>query len=176
HRALVEAEGRPALHAALASVDPVAAARLAPNDFVRVSRALEVFELTGERLSSVQGRHGFRDARYAAKLVDIQRSGPELDERIERRARAMLAAGLVAEVERLVELGHGESRAMGSVGYRQIREALASGTAGDVDAVCDAIRRATRVFARRQRTWLRRAPVEWLEPGSALETALAAVG
>jgi tRNA dimethylallyltransferase len=176
HRALAESAGRAALHEKLAEVDPVSAERLSPNDFVRVSRALEVFELTGERLSAVQERHGFRDARHASKLVGIARSGPELDERIEHRARAMLAAGFVSEVERLVELGYGESRAMGSVGYRQIREALANGTAGDLDNLADAIRRATRIFARRQRTWLRRAPVEWLEPESALETVLASLG
>jgi tRNA dimethylallyltransferase len=176
HRALAESEGRAVLHEKLTEVDPASAERLSPNDFVRVSRALEVFELTGERLSAVQERHGFRDLRHAAKLVGITRSGPELDERIERRARAMLAAGFVAEVERLIELGHGESRAMGSVGYRQIREALASDAAGDVEALADAIRRATRIFARRQRTWLRRAPVEWLEPRNAVELALASTG
>jgi tRNA dimethylallyltransferase len=51
---------------------------------------------------------------------------------------------------------------MGSVGYRQVREAQAAGSAGDQAALADAIVRATRVFARRQRTWLRDQPVEWL--------------
>lgn len=172
HRALAEREGRPALHARLAEVDPESARRLAPNDFVRVSRALEVHELTGTPLSVVQQRHGFKQARHRARLVGLRRAPTELDERIARRVRAMLDQGFVEEVERLVEQGYGDARAMGSVGYRQVREALAAGTASDREALADAIRRATRVFARRQRTWLRREPVEWLEPERALETLL----
>ena len=165
HRLIAEAEGRPALHAQLAAVDPESARRLAPNDFVRVSRALEVHELTGVPLSVVQERHGFRTARHRARLLGVRRTPEELDERIRTRVHAMLAAGFVEEVERLLAAGYGASRAMGSVGYRQIRDALAAGTVADRDALADAIVRATRVFARRQRTWLRREAVEWLEPG-----------
>jgi tRNA dimethylallyltransferase len=162
HRALVESEGRPALHARLAEVDPASAARLAPNDFVRVSRALEVFELTGVPLSQVQAAHGFREQRLPARLVGVARERAELDSLILARVRAMLSAGFVREVEGLIAAGLGEARAMGSVGYRQVREALTAGTAGDEAALADAIVRSTRVFARRQRTWLRDQPVEWL--------------
>jgi len=169
HRELAEREGRPALHARLAEVDPESARRLAPNDFVRVSRSLEVHELTGTPLSAIQERHGFRSARHRARLVGLRRTPAELDERIARRVRTMLEQGFVEEVEGLVERGYGEARAMGSVGYRQIREALAAGTETDREGLADSIRRATRVFARRQRTWLRREPVEWLEPDRALD-------
>jgi tRNA dimethylallyltransferase len=162
HRTWAEAEGRPALHARLAEVDPASAARLSPNDFVRVSRALEVFELTGVPLSQVQAAHGFREQRYAVRLLGVARERSELDDLIATRVRAMLAAGLVSEVERLVAEGFGEARAMGSVGYRQVREAQAAGTVRDASALADAMVRATRVFARRQRTWLRDQPVEWL--------------
>lgn len=162
HRALADAEGRPALHAELLRVDPEAAHRLNPNDFVRVSRALEVFELTGQPLSAWHADHGFRQARFAARLVGIGRGRDELDARILRRARAMLEAGWVAEVGSLLARGYAAARAMSSVGYRQIAEALAAGTAVDSDALLDAIARATRVFARRQRTWLRDQPVEWV--------------
>jgi tRNA dimethylallyltransferase len=162
HRALVETEGRPALHARLAEVDPLSAARLAPNDFVRVSRALEVFELSGVPLSQVQAAHGFREQRFPARLIGVARERSELDALIAERVQGMLAAGLVREVEGLVAAGFGEARAMGSVGYRQVREAIAAGTASDQAALADAIVRGTRVFARRQRTWLRDQPVEWL--------------
>jgi tRNA dimethylallyltransferase len=64
---------------------------------------------------------------------------------------------------------------MGSVGYRQVRDALATGGAIDHAELTEAIRRATRVFARRQRTWLRREPVEWLDPENALETLLSSL-
>jgi len=166
HRAWAEAEGRPALHARLAEVDAASAARLAPNDFVRVSRALEVFELTGTPMSQVQAAHGFREQRFPARLIGVARERPELDALIAARVSAMLSAGLVREVESLVAAGFGGARAMGSVGYRQVREALVAGTAGHSAVLADAIVRATRVFARRQRTWLRDQPVEWL-PGDA---------
>jgi tRNA dimethylallyltransferase len=164
HRAWAERDGRGALHARLAEVDPPSAARLAPNDFVRVSRALEVFELTGTPMSQLQAAHGFREPRLAARLVGVARERPEQDELIAARVRNMLAAGWVGEVEALVARGQGAARAMQSVGYRQIFEALASGTAGDQAALAQAIARATRIFARRQRTWLRDQPVEWLSP------------
>jgi tRNA dimethylallyltransferase len=166
HRAWAEREGRPALHARLAQVDPVTAARLAPNDFVRVSRALEVFELTATPMSQVQAAHGFREQRLPARLVGVAREKPELDALIAGRVRGMLEAGLVSEVDRLVAAGCREARAMGSVGYRQVREAQLAGTVRDAASLADAIVRATRVFARRQRTWLRDQPVEWL-PASA---------
>ena len=160
HRAFVEAEGRAALHARLAQVDPPSAARLAPNDFVRVSRALEVFELSGTPLSQLQAAHGFRAPRMEARLVGVQRERSEQDELIARRVHAMLEAGWVEEVGQLMARGLGEARAMQSVGYRQIFEALSAGAAPDEAAIV----RATRVFARRQRTWLRDQPVEWLPP------------
>jgi tRNA dimethylallyltransferase len=173
HRVLADSEGRAALHARLAAVDPESARRLAPNDFVRVSRALEVHELTGEPLSVVHARHGFRAKRHEALLFGVERAPSELDERIRARVHAMLAGGFVDEVVRLLERGFGASRAMGSVGYRQIREALAAGTAADRANLAETIVRATRVFARRQRTWLRREPVVWLAPGALPEAELA---
>jgi len=162
HSAWAEREGRAALHARLAEVDPVTAARLAPNDFVRVSRALEVFELTGKPMSEVQAAHGFREPRFAVRFVGVARERAEQDELIAQRVRRMLDAGWVREVETLRAAGFGDARAMTSVGYRQVAEAMMAGTLGDEAALADAIVRATRVFARRQRTWLRDQPVEWL--------------
>jgi tRNA dimethylallyltransferase len=164
HRELAEREGRPALHARLAAVDAASAARLAPNDLVRVSRALEVFELTGRPLSELQAAHGFREQRVPSRLLGVARQRAELDELIAARVEAMLRAGWVSEVERLLGAGFGEARAMTSVGYRQVKDALSVGTAEDTAALALAIVRATRVFARRQRTWLRDQPVEWLSP------------
>jgi tRNA dimethylallyltransferase len=164
HQAWAEREGRAALHARLAEVDAATAARLAPNDFVRVSRALEVFELTGIPLSQVQAAHGFKQPRFSARLLGVARERAEQDELIASRVRGMLAAGWVREARALIERGLGDARAMSSVGYRQIAQALAAGGAADEAALCEAITRATRVFARRQRTWLRDQPVEWLPP------------
>jgi tRNA dimethylallyltransferase len=159
HAAIAEAEGRAALHARLAQVDPEAAQRLAPNDFVRVSRALEVFELSGKPQSQWFAEHGFRGERHRARFVGVRRPREELEERIRGRARAWLAEGWIEEVQTLLARGYGEARAMASVGYRQVRDYLEGTLAREV--LEDAIVRATRVFARRQRTWLRDQPVGW---------------
>ncbi|MCC6214411.1 MAG: tRNA (adenosine(37)-N6)-dimethylallyltransferase MiaA [Polyangiaceae bacterium] len=166
HQELAAREGRPALHAELARRDPASAARLHPNDLVRVSRALEVLELTGRPLGALHAEHGFRDARYAPALIGVARDGAALDERIARRVRSMLAAGWLDEVRALRTAGLGSARAMRSVGYRQLAEAIEAGEpdAPDLEA---RIVRATRVFARRQRTWLRDERVRWLTEGEA---------
>ncbi len=161
HRERAEREGRPALHAELAKVDPATAARLAPNDFVRVSRALEVYELSATPHTRFHEEHGFRAPRHTARLLGVRREPAELDRRIETRARAMLAAGWVDEVRALLAAGYGDTRAMNAVGYKQIVEALRGEGPLDVEALTTSIVRATRVFARRQRTWLREQPVEW---------------
>jgi len=161
HRALVEAEGRETLHARLKEVDALTAKRLAPNDFIRVSRALEVMELTGTPLSSWHEQHGFRERRYSARLVGVRRNPEELTERIAKRARAMLDAGWVDEVRALIGAGYRDARAMNSVGYRQIAQAL-EGDSIELPALERDIVRATRIFARRQRTWIRDEPVEWV--------------
>jgi tRNA dimethylallyltransferase len=156
-RATAEAEGRPALHARLHEVDPESATRLHPNDLVRVSRALEVWELTGKPLSLWQKEHAFSRIRYAARLVALTCDPLTLTERIRARARSWLAQGWVEEVEGLLARGFGDARAMRSVGYAQVRAMLA----GELprQELESAIVRATRVFARRQRTWLNHADV-----------------
>jgi len=161
HAALVEAEGRAALHARLAVVDPESAARLAPNDYVRVSRALEIHELSGKPQSAWFAEHGFRTARHPARLLGVRREREEIDARIEARTRLWLERGWIDEVTRLRAEGHGAARAMASVGYRQVADHLD----GQIrrDALAAAIVRATRVFVRRQRTWLRDEAVTWVD-------------
>jgi tRNA dimethylallyltransferase len=160
-RETAEREGRAALHEKLRMVDAESAARLHPNDLVRVSRALEVWELTGKPLSAWQREHGFSQVRHPARLIALACDPAVLTERIRRRAQQWLASGWVEEVERLRARGYGAARAMGSVGYAQVRAMLD----GELprEELETAVVRATRVFARRQRTWLRRAEVTWLE-------------
>lgn len=161
HQALAEAEGRLALHARLREVDPESAARLAPNDLVRVSRSLEIFELTGKPQSAFFAEHGFRERRYPARMIGAARDRAELDRRIEERTLRWLREGWIDEVRRLVAAGFGDARAMGSVGYRQVKEHL--GGALPEAELGPAIVRATRVFTRRQRTWLRDEAVTWID-------------
>jgi tRNA dimethylallyltransferase len=160
HIALVEREGRPALHAQLRQVDADIATRLHPNDFVRVSRALEVHELTGKPMSVWQREHGFSVARLKARVIARAWEPEELSRRIESRVHAWLANGWIQEVESLRARGYGGARAMSSVGYAQISAML--GGAIPRDELAGAIVRATRIFARRQRTWLNHASVTWI--------------
>jgi len=168
HQARVAEVGRQGLHEDLARVDPEAAQRLAPNDFVRVSRALEVYELTGVRMSEWQAQHGFKTARHAARLLGVRREKDELDLRIRARCQAMLAAGWLEEGRELLGRGYLETRPFASVGYKQVALALQQGGAIDMAELELAIFRATRVFARRQRTWLRDQPIEWLPESTKL--------
>jgi tRNA dimethylallyltransferase len=167
HAALRDAEGRAALHQMLHTVDPGSAARLAPNDFVRVSRALEVHQLTGRPLTELQQEHGFQHAYRDFNFYGVAWSKAELALRIESRVRGMLEAGWVSEVSDLLARGYGDTRAMGAVGYRTIKEALLAGAPLIDDALlAESISRMTRIFARRQRTWLRDEPIAWLAPGT----------
>jgi tRNA dimethylallyltransferase len=162
HAEWARTEGRAALHARLAAIDPETASRLSPNDFVRVSRALEVFEMSGRPMSAWQAEHGFRTPRFRAKLLGIRWSHEELALRISERTERALSLGWIEEVRRLIDLGYRDARAMSSVGYAQVL-ALVEGRLPK-EQLATEIDRKTKIFARRQRTWLRDQPVEWLEP------------
>jgi len=160
HDGVRREDGVTKLHDMLLAVDPVSAARLHPNDFVRVSRALEVHELTGVPLSTWHAEHAFREVWGAPKLLARQHTPEELTERIRARLRAWLGGGFREEVRDLVARGYSASRAMASVGYKEVY-ACQQGEFPESELEERAVR-ATRVFARRQRTWLNHEPVTWV--------------
>jgi tRNA dimethylallyltransferase len=159
---VAQATGWPAMHAELAARDPVAASRIQPADAQRIQRALEVLQLTGERLSDLQQQSeppAVRLARFA--LMPVSR--PELYLRINARFDQMVAAGLVEEVRALRDRGDldPDLPSLRAVGYRQIWRHLA-GECSLEDAVA-AARQATRNLAKRQLTWLRGDPaIAWV--------------
>ena len=170
-RAAIDAEaaraGWPAMHVALARVDPVTAARIAPHDAQRIQRALEVARLTGQPLSSWQGR---REApAHEAGIVRvalIPEDRARLHREIARSFDAMLAAGLVDELASL-RAKHALDPAMPSmrcVGYRQAWAHLDG--AIDRDGLRAAGIAATRQLAKRQLTWLRATPAARFDPWS----------
>ncbi len=160
HRELANAQGNTRLHDMLRNVDPESAERLHPNDLVRVSRALEVHELSGRTLSSWQAAHRFETARHDAKLIGVMRSPDDLTIRIQQRVDAWLSGMLIEEVRTLIANGFGEARAMGSVGYREVKKYLEGQL--PQPQLAEEMVRATRVFARRQRTWLNSEDVMWI--------------
>jgi tRNA dimethylallyltransferase len=160
HRAIVEAQGRAALHEELARIDPASAGRLHPNDVVRVSRALEIHEVSGRTMSDHHAEHGFRMTRLETTMVAVATTPEVLTERITRRVDVWLAHGWIEEVRGLAARGFGASRPMGSVGYAQVYAHVEGKLPRE--SLRDLIVQATRTFARKQRTWLRSAPVTWL--------------
>jgi len=160
---LAHVDGAPALHRRLVAVDPTAAARIAPHDVVRSVRALEVALTTGRRLSEWQDAHRFRDAPYDALVIGLARPGAELAGRIEARARAMVAGGFLEEVRTLRARVSLDAPAFRAVGYREMLDCVAGDV--DFDVALDAMVRATRRFAKRQRTWFRaESAVVWRHP------------
>ncbi len=145
--------GWPAMHAQLALVDPATAARLAPNDAQRIQRALEVFALSGQPLSALQGQPTTPPLPLPMLALEPA-SRAWLHERIAQRFDAMLQAGLVDEVRRLRARGdlNAAMPAMRCVGYRQAWAAL---DAGNLARLREAGVAATRQLAKRQLTWLR---------------------
>jgi len=152
-------EGWPAMHARLASVDPVTAARLAPNDSQRIQRALEIFMLSGQAMSTLLAAPARQDdAASAWRFVPIALEPSDrsvLHARIEKRFDAMLDGGFIDEVVKLRERGDltPEMPSMRCVGYRQVWEYL-DGTV-DYATMRDKGIFATRQLCKRQLTWLR---------------------
>lgn len=154
-------DGWPALHAELARLDPVTAARLAPNDSQRIQRALEICQLSGQPMSALLGRQraaaGDDDNRYLTiSLEPSERAA--LHARIEQRFDAMLASGLLEEVRGLHARAdlHPGLPSVRCVGYRQMWAHL-DGEISLEEAREQGIA-ATRQLAKRQITWLRAQP------------------
>jgi tRNA dimethylallyltransferase len=151
----LEREGLHALYRELQRVDPVTAARLNPADQQRIQRALEVYRVSGQPLSSFHSEKKAIDTPPLISLEPTDRAW--LHERIAQRFHAMLDQGLVEEVQALRQRGdlHADLPSMRCVGYRQTWEAL------DADDLYDLPERgiaATRQLAKRQITWLRGMP------------------
>jgi tRNA dimethylallyltransferase len=162
--------GWPALHADLARVDPVTAARLSPNDAQRIQRALEVWELSGKPMSELQKSAGPALPFQLQAFAVVPEDRAELHQRIAKRFDAMLKAGLLEELQALrrkFPLGAGLP-SMRCVGYRQAWRFLE----GEIDAgeLRETGIAATRQLAKRQLTWLRSLP--GLASAAGLERAL----
>jgi tRNA dimethylallyltransferase len=152
-----EALGWPALHARLATADPLTAARLHPNDQQRIQRALEILEATGIAPSALHAgpRSGGDPEGPVLRIALVPQDRAVLHRRIEWRFDAMVALGLVDEVRRLYARGdlHAGLPSIRAVGYRQLWAHL-QGAYGLDEAIARG-KAATRQYAKRQLTWLR---------------------
>ncbi len=154
-------EGREALHARLAAVDPASAEKLHANDVKRVVRALEIYELTGRRKSD---QHDDPLPRYPFLAVAFDYPREELYARIRLRTAQMMRSGLVGEVEGLLRGGVPETaQCMQGIGYKEVVECLKNGD--NLSTMSDIIEKNTRNYAKRQLTFFRRMQnLQWLPP------------
>ena len=159
------------LHRILVRLDTVTAARIHRNDTPKLIRTIEVCLAARKPLSQVLARNpltGFRLLR-----IGLNPSRQELYDRLNRRAAAMFAAGLIEETRGLLA-HYGPVKALDSLGYRQAMAVL-TGTLSE-EAAIEAAQQGHRNFAKRQLTWFRREPeVHWITGfGDELETLSAA--
>ena len=156
-----EPGGRRRLHDMLNEVDPDSAARLHENDVRRVSRAIEIYRITGVTQTEHTRRDRQRQGEYREVVFCLDWPREALYRRIDARVDGMLRDGLVEEVRALMADEASHPTAMQAIGYRQIAAALR----GEI-SMEEAVRltkQASRNFAKRQLTWFRRDErVRWI--------------
>lgn len=165
------AAGTPALWDDLAAIDPESAARIDRNDRKRLVRALEVFRLTGETMTAHHQRHDHKAVapRYEHVLVGLAPARERLYEVIDARVDAMMAAGLLDEVQALRAAGHAPPlRSQQAIGYAELHAHLEGRS--DLSRAIDLVKRNSRRYARRQLSWYRPDPlVRWADSPAAVD-------
>jgi tRNA dimethylallyltransferase len=153
--ALEKKQGCGTLYRRLGEVDPVLAEKLPPGDLLRIVRALEVFYLSGQRLSDYQQEHRFDDRPYATLKIALAPEREFLYQRVNQRVEQMFAAGLLDEVRGLLDEGYvPELKSMQTIGYRESILHLQGRLS--LDEATALIQRDSRRYAKRQLTWFRR--------------------
>ena len=155
--------GNVALHERLRRCDPETANRVHPNNLVRVIRALEIYELTGKPISSLQQQWKMNEPRYPFRAFGLNMPREVLYQRIEERVDRMVEAGLIEEVKGLLDQGCPRNCvAMQSFGYKELIDYLDGKRT--LDEAIALLKQNTRRFAKRQLTWFRNDPrIEWLD-------------
>ena len=164
--------GLDSLHQRLRRYDPDTAARIHPNDSYRIIRALEVYELTGKTIASLQREHGFKDQRFTSLKIGLHVTREVLYDRINQRVDTMIKAGFLNEVKGLLGMGYSEDlKSMQSIGYRHLMDFIKGRVSWD-EAI-RTLKRDTRRYAKRQLTWFKADPeMIWREPGQLEEIRL----
>ncbi|HKJ04388.1 MAG TPA: tRNA (adenosine(37)-N6)-dimethylallyltransferase MiaA [Geopsychrobacteraceae bacterium] len=147
-------EGEGTLHCLLKEVDPESAEKIHPRNLVRLVRALEVFYLSGRKLSELKQEHQFSDQQYNTLDLAPKIERSELYQRIDQRVVQMLEAGLLEETKRLLEQYDPQLKAMQTLGYREAILHLQGQL--DYSQMVELIQTRTRQYGKRQLTWLRK--------------------
>lgn len=156
-RSQLQALGQPLCHALLQRVDPPAAERIHANDRVRTLRALEVFYVSGDRLTDLQ-----QEQPPTYPILQIGLDSDHLEERIRQRTMQMLTDGFIAEVKQLGDRYGWDLPLLNTLGYRQVCASL-RGELTETD-LPEQIILQTRQYAKQQRTWFRADPsIQWVD-------------
>lgn len=165
---LADDKGLDSLYQRLIKVDPAKADKIHANDRKRIIRALEVHQLTGRSISSLQTHFSRGVLRYPVTMAGLQWKPEELYQRINTRVERMFDSGLVDEVKWLVNSERGLSRqSQEAIGYKEVIMHLNGKIT--LDEAKEAVKKGTRYLARKQMTWFRKFPdIKWIEclPGS----------
>ena len=152
--ALAKSEGNAAVHDRLTCVDPVAAARIHPNNLKRVIRALEVNHITGKPFADFAVEPS-KTKDYEVVLIGLTRHRDILYDRINERVGLMIEAGLIDEVKKLKNSGLNDRyQSMQGIGYKEVLSYLDGRTT--YDEMVDRVRQGSRNYAKRQMTWFKR--------------------
>jgi len=164
YRELRDLHGKEYLFKLLQQRDAQAALRIKPNDSVRVIRALEVLEQSGESIIEMQKRHSFADCPYVTYKIGLQFDRKELKNRVALRTEKMVAEGLLDEVKSLLEWGYSEKlKPLQSLGYKEVIEFLNGKY--DWESALHLIARNTWHYAKRQMTWFAAdKEINWYNP------------
>lgn len=154
-QSIADEKGNEYLHEMLKDIDPESYERLHPNDTRRVIRALEVYKFTGKTISHFQEESKKAPSKYDFAFVGLAMDRQKLYDRINRRVDIMLEKGLVAEVQKLLDMGYDRSLvSMQALGYKEIVQYLM----GEItlEEALFILKRDSRHYAKRQLTWFRR--------------------
>ena len=160
----LEQSGSGFLYERLVQLDPVTAGRLHPNDSYRILRALETIASSGKSISKHHLDHGFDEDPFHALRIGLRIDRAKLYARIDQRVEAMIQAGLIEEVTKLLAMGYSAGlKPMQSIGYRHVIGFLEGSLPWD--ECLRTLKRDTRRFAKRQFTWFGADPqIIWYEP------------
>jgi tRNA dimethylallyltransferase len=165
-------KGKDVIYERLKNLDPVYSKTIHPNDRVRITRALEVIELTGRPFSMLASDHSFRDREFTTLKICLYHEREILYERINMRSNKMFESGLIEETENLLKKGFSQDlKPLKSIGYRHAIEHLKNRLSYDESV--ELLQRDTRRYAKRQITWFKADPeMLWFTPDKTDEIKL----
>jgi len=159
---IAEKEGLQTLYNKLKEIDPISADRISPNDFKRISRALEVYKTTGKTITEQNRLSKLKGVKYDYIMFGLNMKRELLYDRINKRVDLMIEQGLIQEVEDILKRYGEFPTSMQALGYKEVKQYIEGNYTKD--EMIDKLKMETRRYAKRQLTWFRRyKQINWLD-------------